>query len=66
MVMKLRKSIGLRIILGIAGIAVGLIVQVVGAFIIKVIGLDFTILQVITVILGFIVMGYCVYRWAIK
>ncbi len=66
MVMKRKKSIGLRIILGIAGIAVGLIVQVVGAFIIKVIGLDFAIFQVITVILGFIVMGYCVYRWAIK
>ncbi len=64
--MKGKKSIGLRIILGIAGIAVGLIVQVVGAFIIKVIGLDFVIFQALTVILGFIVMGYCIYKWAIK
>ncbi len=64
--MKRQKSIGLRIILGIAGIAVGLIVQVVGAFIIKMIGLDFAIFQVLTVILGFVVMGYLIYKWSIK
>ncbi len=64
--MKRKKSIGLRVILGIVGIALGLIVQVVGAFIIKVMGLDLAIFQVITVILGFIVMGYCIYRWSIK
>ena len=64
--MKRQKSVGLRILLGIAGVVIGLIVQVVGAFIIKVMGLDFAIFQVLTVILGFIVMGYCVYRWAIK
>lgn len=63
--MKGKKSSGLRIILGIAGIAVGLIIQVGGAFIIKVMGLDSAIFQVLTVILGFIVMGYCVYKWAI-
>jgi uncharacterized protein YacL len=64
--MKRKKSIGLRLILGIAGIAVGLIVQVAGAFVLKVTGLEFTIFPALTVILGFIVMGYCVYRWAIR
>lgn len=64
--MKRQKSVGLRILLGIAGVAVGLIVQVVGAFIIKVMGLDFAISQALTVIVGFIVMGYCVYKWAIR
>ena len=64
--MKKKKSVGIRILLGVAGVVIGLIVQVVGAFIIKVMGLDFAIFQVLTVILGFIVMGYCVYRWAIK
>ncbi len=60
------KSIGLRIILGIAGIAVGVAVQVVGALILKVVGLDFAIFQVLTVILGFLVMGYCIRKWAIQ
>ena len=64
--MKRKKSIGLRIILGIVGIALGLIVQVVGAFVIKVMGLDLAIFQALTVIVGFIVMGYCVYKWAIR
>lgn len=64
--MKQKKSIGLRIILGIAGIAVGLIVQVAGAFILKVTDLEFALFPALTVILGFIVMGYCVYKWAIK
>lgn len=64
--MKRQKSVGLRILLGIAGVAVGLIVQVVGAFSIKVMGLDFAISQALTVIVGFIVMGYCVYKWAIR
>ena len=64
--MKSQKSIGIRILLGIAGIAVGLIVQVVGAFIIKVMGLEFGLFPAITVLVGFVVMGYLVYRWAIK
>jgi len=64
--MKHQKSIGLRIILGIAGIAVGLIVQVAGAFFLKVTGLEFAIFPALTVILGFIVMGYCIYRWSIR
>jgi len=64
--MNHKKSIGLRIILGIAGIAVGLIVQVMGAFILKVTGLEFAIFPALTVLLGFVVMGYCVYKWAIK
>lgn len=58
--MKVRKSIGLRVILGIAGIAVGLVVQVVGAIVDKTIGIP------LFTILGFVVMGYLVYRWAIK
>jgi len=64
--MKHRKSIGLRVVLGIAGIAVGLIVQVAGAFIIKVMGLDFAIFRALTTLAGFIVMGFCIYRWAIR
>ena len=64
--MKHRKSIGLRVVLGIAGITVGLIVQVAGAFIIKVMGLEFGIFPALTVIVGFIVMGFCVYKWAIN
>ena len=58
--MKRQKSIGLRILLGIAGIAIGFVVQVVGAIVDKVIGLP------LFTILGFVVMGYLVYRWAIK
>jgi len=64
--MKHQKSIGLRAVLGIAGIAVGLIVQVAGAFIIKVMGLEFGVFPSLAVIVGFIVMGFCVYKWAIK
>ena len=64
--MKHKKSIGIRILLGIAGIAVGLIVQVVGAFILKVMGLESGLFPAITVLVGFVVMGYLVYRWAIR
>lgn len=60
-----KKSVGIRILLGIAGIAVGLIVQVVGAFVLKVIGLESGLFPAITVLLGFIVMGYLVFIWAI-
>ncbi|MCJ7604417.1 MAG: hypothetical protein MUO19_00070 [Dehalococcoidales bacterium] len=62
----MKKNIGLRIILGIAGIGVGLIVQVVGALIIKVMDLESVIINGLIVLLGFVVMGYCVYKWAIK
>lgn len=58
--MKRNKSIGIRIFLGIAGIAIGLVVQVVGAIVDKIIGVP------LFLILGFGVMGYLVYRWAIK
>ena len=58
--MKPKKSIGIRILLGIAGIAVGVVVQVVGAIVDKIIGIP------LFGILGFGVMGYLVYRWAIR
>ena len=67
MVMKQKKSIGLRIILGIAGIATGFIIQVFGAYVIKVLGLEgFVIFRTFSVILGFIAMGYFIYQWALK
>lgn len=59
-IVRSQKSIGIRILLGIAGIAVGLVVQVVGAIVDKIIGIP------LFLILGFVVMGYLVYRWAIK
>jgi hypothetical protein len=58
--MKRQKSTRLRVILGIAGIGVGLGVQVAGAIVDKILGIP------LFVILGFVVMGYLVYRWAIK
>jgi hypothetical protein len=58
--LKRKKSIGIRILLGIAGIAIGLVVQVVGAIVDKIIGIP------LFLILGFGVMGYLVYRWAIR
>jgi len=58
--MKRKKSIGIRILLGIAGIAIGLGVQVIGAIGDKILGIP------LFGILGFGVMGYLVYRWAIK
>lgn len=67
-----RKGIGLRILLGIAGIAVGLFVQVVGAIIDKFIyieispGYSFGVLGALFTVLGFVVMGYLIYKWAIK
>jgi len=64
--MKRKKSIGLRILLGIAAIACGLAVQVVGVFITKLIGIPLTFLDVLFTFAGFGVMGYLIYRWAIK
>lgn len=64
--MQSHKNIWLRVVLGIAGIALGLFVQVAGAMFLKLTGLEFGIFPALTVILGFIVMGYCVYRWAVK
>lgn len=58
------KGVGLRILGGLGGVAAGLAVQVVGAIIAKLTGLG--VLEYVFVILGFAVMGYCIYRWAIK
>jgi len=55
-----QKSTGLRILLGIASIAIGVVVQVVGAIVDKIIGIP------LFLILGFVIMGYLIYRWAIK
>ena len=62
--MKRRKSVGLRILLGIAAIALGLAVQVSGSGLSKIIGI--AALEYIVGLLGFVVMGYLIYRWAIK
>jgi len=56
------KSIGLRILLAIAAIALGLVAQIIGAILVR--GLPG--LQNITTLIGFIVMGYLIYRWSIK
>lgn len=59
-----RKGIGLRILLGIAGVAVGLAVQVVGSTIAMLTGA--WIVELFLGLLGFGVMGYLIYKWAIK
>ncbi len=70
--MKGQKSIGLRIFLGIAAIACGIGVQVVGAVIDKILFIEmlpqysFGVIGLLSTILGFVVMGLCVYKWAIK
>ena len=60
----MRKSIGLRVLLGVAAIACGLAVQVFGAFITKLIGIPF--MDLLFTIVGFGVMGFLIYKWAIK
>ncbi len=62
--MKHQKSLVLRILLGIAAVAVGLGVQVFGSGLRLITGL--AALEYIFDILGFVVMGYFIYRWAIK
>jgi hypothetical protein len=62
--MKRQKSIGLRILLGIAAVVCGLSVQVAGSGMRLVTGL--VAIEYILGLLGFIVMGYLIYRWAIK
>jgi len=70
--MKRNKSIGLRVLLAIAAVALGTIVQVVGAFIDKFIWIgilpqySFGVLGFLFGILGFVIMGYLIYRWVIK
>ncbi len=62
--MKRRKSVGLRMLLGIAAIALGLAVQVFGSGLSKIIGI--AALEYIVGLLGFAVMGYLIYKWSIK
>ena len=62
--MKRRKSIGLRILLGIAAVVCGLAVQVFGSGIGKIIGI--AAIEYIVGLAGFVIMGYLIYRWAIK
>ncbi len=62
--MKHQKSIGLRVLLAIAAIALGLAVQVAGSGLSKVIGI--AALEYIIGLLGFVVMGYLIYKWSIK
>lgn len=62
--MKRQKSIGLRVLLAIAAITLGLAVQVAGSGISKIIGI--VALEYIVGLLGFVVMGYLIYKWSIK
>ena len=62
--MKRRKSVGLRILLGIAAIACGLALQVSGSGMRLITGI--AAIEYILGLIGFIVMGYLIYRWAIK
>lgn len=72
--MKRQKSIGLRILLGIAAVALGLVTQMVGLMIDKFVWIGIGIspqyslgvLGNLFTVLGFVVMGYFIYRWAIK
>ena len=60
--MKRKKSIGLRVLLGIAAIACGLAVQVFGALLDKIM----SGLGIISVLVGFGVMFYLIYKWVIN
>ena len=62
--MRTNKSIGLRIILAIAAIALGIGVQVSGSLFSKL--FDIPTLEYIIGLLGFVVMGLCFYKWVIK
>ncbi len=62
--MKHKKSIGLRVILAIVAIAIGITVQVVGSILSKIISI--AALEYIVGLLGFVVMGYLIYKWSIK
>ncbi len=62
--MKHQKSIGLRVLLAIVAIALGLAVQVAGSFFSAFIGI--AALEYIMTLLGFVVMGYLIYKWSIK
>jgi hypothetical protein len=62
--MKTRKSIGHRILLGIAAIALGIVVQVIGVTFGNLTGIS--AIEYIVGLLGFVVMGICIYKWAVK
>ncbi len=62
--MRTDKSIGLRIILAIAAVASGIGVQVSGSLFSKLFGIP--TLEYVIGLLGFVVMGLCFYKWAIK
>ena len=69
---KRRKNIGIRILLAIAAVALGLATQVVGALVDKFVWIgispqySFGVLGLLFTVSGFVVMGYLIYRWAIK
>jgi hypothetical protein len=64
---RTKKTTGKRILGLIAAIAVGLAVQVIGTILAAVIstGTARSYLETLFVILGFAVMGYLIYKWAI-
>ena len=62
--MKHQKSIGVRVLLTIVAIALGLSLQVSGSGFSRILGI--AAIEYIFGLLGFIVMGYLIYRWAIK
>ena len=62
--MKRQKSIGLRLLLAIAAVALGLAIQVSGSSLSKITGI--AALEYIIGLLGFAVMGYLIYKWSIK
>jgi hypothetical protein len=68
--MRPHKNFVLRIILGLAAIGCGLLVQVVGALIDKKIYIEilpgYGIVALFTTLLGFVLMGVFIYKWAIK
>jgi hypothetical protein len=61
---RTNKSIGLRIILAVAAIVLGIGVQVSGSLFSKL--CDIPALEYIVGLLGFVVMGLCFYKWVIK
>jgi hypothetical protein len=62
--MTANKSIGKRIALVLAAIALGIAVQVIGASVTLMTGI--TAIEYIIGLLGFVVMGVCIYKWAVK
>ena len=62
--MKHQKGIGVRVLLTIVAITLGLGLQVSGSGFSRILGI--AAIEYIFGLLGFIVMGYCVYKWAIR